>query len=279
MLLSKSCYCVYEGSYLLYQIDDSMKNRTLVLLFIVILTRSANSQEVKLGFQTGIGTYSMDGLKNIVDEVPNNLSFDSKVVSYFPAYIYYRSSVGIKFNDFGVGLVYTFQSTGSRVSAKDYSGYYHFDMKVHSNNPGIYGEIKIADGNIYKIYMYSLIGLSFSKLETLEYLKVNNDLLTNVKHNFKAQNYYLEPGLNFIHHFKSLSIGLNLGYMIHFGKEAFHTGTDKKSTLFDPVNQVSVKPNWNGIRIGLSIDCIFRGIGKNDISQDTPPSSGQAPGN
>lgn len=240
-----------------------MKNITLLVLYILILTQSANPQEVKFAFQTGIGTYSMDGLKNIVDEVPNNLSYDSKVVSNFPAYIYYRPSVIMKFSNFSVGMIYTFQSTGSRVSAKDYSGEYHFDMKVHSNTPGIYSEIKIADEEIYKIYLYSIIGIAFSKLETQEYLNLFNTILTNDKHNFKAHNYFLEPGINFTHSFKSLSIGINLGYMIQFGKEAFYAGTNKKNTLFDPVNQVSVKPNWNGIRVGFTIAYTFCLTGKN----------------
>jgi succinylglutamate desuccinylase len=126
-------------------------------------------------------------------------------------------------------------------------------MKVHSNTPGIYGEIKIADEEIYKIFLHSIIGVAFSKLETQQYLSVFNTVVTNENYNFKALNYFVEPGLNFTHPFKSLSIGINLGYMIQFGKQAFYRGTDKKNTLYDLVNQVSVKPNWNGIKFGLTI--------------------------
>jgi hypothetical protein len=230
-----------------------MKYKTLLILFILILSQKANSQDFKFGFQTGIGTYSMNGLKNLVNDAPDNLSFDSKVVSDFPPYIYYRPSAILKFSNFALGLVYSFQSTGARVSARDYSGDYRYDMKVLSKAPGIYSEIRLADEKLYTISLHSIIGMAFSKLETRQYLNVFNSMVTNLNYNFKSLNYFVEPGIDFTHPFKSLSLGINVGYMIQFGKQAFYEGTDKKNTLYDFVNQVSVKPNWNGIRVGLTI--------------------------
>jgi hypothetical protein len=230
-----------------------MTKRVLITLLLLISFIRANSQEFNFGFQTGIGTYSMKGLKNINKTVPQGLPFDTKLVSDFPAYFYYRPSIIIRFNDFGLGLVYSFQSTGSRISAKDYSGEYRFDMKIKSNTPGIYCEVKLSAENKFNFYLYSIIGPSFSNLETKEYFNVADTVLTNANYKFKAQNYYIEPGINFLFPVKAFSFGLNLGYLIQFGDQAFYTGNDKKNILFDTKNQVSVKPDWNGFRVGLSV--------------------------
>jgi hypothetical protein len=239
-----------------------MKNITLTMFFVLALIQLASPQEVKFAFQTGLGTYSMDGLKNLNCGITDQLQFDSKTVSDFPAYFYFRPSIVFNFKNLGIGLINTFQSTGSRVSAKDYSGEYHYDMKVHSNTPGIYFEYKIANEKMYSICFYSIMGVAFSKLETLNYLNVFNSLLTNEKTNYKAQNLYLEQGINCIHSFNYLSVGINLGYLLQFENEAFYTGGDKKNTLYDSVYQVSIKPNWNGIRAGLVISYSFIRPGK-----------------
>ena len=78
-------------------------------------------------------------------------------------------------------------------------------------------------------------------------------MLTNTNYKFKALNYYIEPGINFLFTLKSFSFGLNLGYLIQFGDQAFYTGNYKKNILFDTKNQLSVKPDWTGIRVGVSV--------------------------
>ncbi|MGD0755168.1 MAG: hypothetical protein ABR927_08925 [Bacteroidales bacterium] len=230
-----------------------MKKRVLITLLLLISFIRANSQEFNFGFQTGIGTYSMKGLKNINTSVPQGLPFDTKLVADFPAYFYYRPSMILRFKGFGLGLVYSFQSTGSRISAKDYSGEYRFDMKVRSSAPGIYCEVKLTAENNFNFYLYSIIGPSFSNLETKEYFNVADTMLINANYKFKAQNYYIEPGINILFPVKAFSFGLNFGYLVQFGDQAFYTGNDKKNILFDAKNQVSVKPDWNGIRGGLSV--------------------------
>lgn len=230
-----------------------MTKRVLITLFLLISFIRANSQEFNFGFQSGIGTYSMKGLKNINSEVPQGLPFDTKLVADFPAYFYFRPTMLIRFNNFCLGLVYSFQSTGSRISAKDYSGEYRFDMKVKSNAPGIYCEITLSAEDNFRFNLYSIIGPSFSNLETKEYFNVADTVLRNANYKFKAQNFYIEPGINFLLPLKAFSFGINLGYLVQFGDQAFYTGNNKKNILFDTKNQVSVKPDWDGIRIGLSV--------------------------
>jgi hypothetical protein len=70
---------------------------------------------------------------------------------------------------------------------------------------------------------------------------------------FKAQNYFLEPGLGYYYSIGSFSLGLNAGYFITIGSQAFYSGDSNKNRLHNYKNQKDVIPDWNGIRAGFSI--------------------------
>jgi hypothetical protein len=227
------------------------------ILYIIVLVLALDnyiySQDLKVGFTTGIGTYSMSGLKTINKAITESLPFDTQVVSGFPLYLYYQPKVVMKFADFSFGLVYTFQSTGSRISGKDYSGEYRFDMKVNSNNPGIYAEINILSKNNYKFSIYSNGGFVFTNLKMNEYFNLQDTLLTDASTKFKALNYYFEPGINATYSLSPvLSLALNAGYFIQFGSKGFYKESNKDYILTDPSNQKTINPDWNGIRVGIS---------------------------
>lgn len=230
-----------------------MYKKLLIVLIVFSLDQVANSQHVKFGYQVGLGTYSMKILKNINDQISGSLPFDSKVVDNFPEYLYFRPSVSLELAGYSIGLIYTFQSTGSRVSAKDFSGEYRFDTKVHSSAPGIYGDIKILTQKKSRLCIYSMAGLLFSKLKTHEFLTLQRSQVESQNIDFKAQNYFLEPGLSYYYFIGSFSLGLNAGYFVTIGSQAFYSGDSNKIRLHDYKNQQDVKPDWNGIRAGFSI--------------------------
>jgi hypothetical protein len=230
-----------------------MYKKTFIVLILFSLVQVANSQHVRFGYQIGLGTYSMNTLKNLNDQISESLPFDSKVVDNFPGYLYFRPSVCLEFARYSIGLIYTFQSTGSRISAKDFSGEYGFDTKVHSSAPGIYGDITILSVDRSRLCFYSMTGLLFSKLKTHESLILNSSQVENQNLEFKALNYFLEPGMSYYYSIGSFSLGLNAGYFITIGSQAFSSGNTNKTRLHDYKNQQDVKPDWNGIRAGLSI--------------------------
>jgi hypothetical protein len=230
-----------------------MYKKILIVLIVFSLVQVANSQYVKFGYQIGLGTYSMKTLKNINDQISESLPFDSKVVANFPGYLYFRPYVSLELAGYSIGLIYTFQSTGSRISAKDFSGEYHFDTKVRSSAPGIYGDVKILYKKKSRLCIYSIAGLIFSKLKTHEFLTLQSSQVQNQNIDFKAQNFFLEPGLSYYYSIGSFSLGLNAGYFISIGSQAFYSGNSNKNTLHDYKNQQDVIPDWNGIRAGFSI--------------------------
>jgi hypothetical protein len=230
-----------------------MCKKLFIVLILFSLVQVANSQHVKFGYQIGLGKYSMKTLKNINDQISESLPFDSKVVDNFPEYVYFRPSVSLELAWYSIGLICTFQSTGSRISAKDFSGEYRFDTMVRSIAPGIYGDIKILSQNKSRLCIYSMAGLLFSKLKTHEFLTLHSTQVENQNYYFKAQNYFLEPGLGYNYSIGSFSLGLNASYFITIGSQAFYRGDRNKIKLHDYKNQQDVKPDWNGIRAGFSI--------------------------
>lgn len=222
-------------------------------MIVLIIKGEAKAQNLMFDFQFGLGTYSMSGLKKINNNALAKIPFDTKLVSDFPAYWYYRPLVLMKFEDKNLGLIYTYQSTGSRISGKDYSGEYRFDMVVNSHCPGLYG-----NANVYLIgnFIFSVdasAGLNFSNLKINEYLNVFDSVITNKTTTFKALNYYFEPGLDIKYSFKHFYFGFNTGYFVTIGKEAFYTENDKQNKLYDGSNGSPIKPEWNGFRFGLSV--------------------------
>jgi len=229
-------------------------NKILFLLVLVLaLDNYIYSQDLKVGFTTGIGTYSMSDLKTINTAISQSLPFDTQVVSDFPPYLYYQPTVVMKFADFSFGFVYTFQSTGSRLSGKDYSGEYHFDMKVNSNNPGIYVEINMLAKQKYKFSIYSNAGLVFSNLKMSEYFNLQDTVLTDASNKYKALNYYVEPGIKATYSLSpEFSFAVNAGYFIQFGDKGFYKESNKDYILMDPTNQKPLNPGWNGFRVGVT---------------------------
>ena len=233
------------------------KKYTITALLLFFIFSCGYSQKFGIGLQTGIGTYRMSGLEDLNTYVIRNMPFDTRLVSDFPAYWYYRPSISFKFDQFSIGLLSTFQSTGSRVSAKDYSGEYRFDLKVKSHNPGIYAEVELFDKNNLHLTLSYIAGLSFSKLTMEEHSIILDQQQVNDKYKFKALNYFVEPGLNFYYQFYFLTLGINAGYFFQIGKQEYYTNDNKNAKLANPQANAPIKPDWNGFRVGASVRYSF----------------------
>ena len=106
--------------------------------------------------------------------------------------------------------------------------------------------------------LFNIAGLIFSKLNIHETLTLKSSHGENQSIDFKAQNYFLEPGIDYSYSIGSLSVGLNVGYFITIGSQGFYSGDNKKNSLQNSKNNQDVTPDWNGIRSGFSILYTFR---------------------
>lgn len=234
-----------------------MTKASYITLLFLLITIPCKTQHIKTGIQVGLGNYSMAGLKELNENALITTPFETELVHDFPAYFYYRPFILLKLKKISFGPVFTFQSTGSRISARDYSGEYLLDMVVSSNGPGIYDEIVLFDHNYIHYSFYSTFGTLFSNLKMKESLIVNDESLTDEKYKFKSFNYYLEAGLNISYSHNFLDFGFSAGFQIQAGDGSFRYSENKDTKLINTENYNPVRPGWNGFRAGLSVSYCF----------------------
>jgi hypothetical protein len=253
MLSDKSHDYLYSRPYVFYKIRFMMIRACLTAFLVSMSFFQGLSQELRIGFESGIGQYGMNDLKRVNNEIIKMLPFDSKVVSDFPAYFYYEPILALKVKKLGVGLLFTNYSTGSRVSAKDYSGEYRLDFLIRSNSIGLFGDYKIWSNGIYNILVSTTFRTMISKLEAIEYFCVNDSILTDESVKFNSLNYSLEPGLCLSRSFNRITTEVSMGYLFQVGDQPFHEVDNKESVLQSPDTKTPAEPGWNGFRIGLSV--------------------------
>jgi hypothetical protein len=110
--------------------------------FLILVCSEAVAQNVSAEFQAGTGTYTMNDLKDFNRVIKEDIPFDTKIVSDFPPFLNYAACFKLQVNNANLGLVYSFQTTGSRISGQDYSGEYYFDMTINGHAPGVSHQIQ-----------------------------------------------------------------------------------------------------------------------------------------
>lgn len=230
------------------------------LFYTVLLQMFISSligQTFKIEYQQGYGSYSMKDLKQLNETISSELQFTTGIENNFPMYWFFRPSISLVFKNYEIAINYGFQSTGSRVSAKDYSGEYFLDLEVESHSPGILIAIKLNDFNQFSLNLYTNVGVYYTNLKLEESFTLDNESLINESISLKGFNYFFEPGLRLNYPINSFNLALNAGYNIQLGEQGFYAENNKKYELRNPNTNNIVSPGWNGIRIGLAIGYTF----------------------
>jgi hypothetical protein len=230
-----------------------MKFRILICGLMLGVSSSLMCQEISLGMTTGISTYSMTDMKALNEALYPD--FDAKLVSDFPPYVYFQPDLKFTWVRISLSLEYTYFSTGSRISAKDYSGEYRLDMLVHSNNAGIMLGWELIRKNKVRLMAGVKGGMAFSGLKAVYYLELNNSVKNEFNNKLKAIHYYFEPCLDLDYYIlPKVSLGLQGGYYFDIGNKPFKSDF----TLTNPETGYTVGPDWKGIRIGIAVSYVIR---------------------
>ena len=70
--------------------------RNVLIIILLLLSISVFSQRFVVEFETGLGSYSMSELSEVMRQSAQQSMLSPKVVSDFPAYLFYRPGIGIK---------------------------------------------------------------------------------------------------------------------------------------------------------------------------------------
>jgi hypothetical protein len=233
--------------------------KVLVSLMLVSFPVFLWSQELKIGFQSGFEGNSMFELKDLNTSIMSTIPFDTKVVSDFPGYMYYQPSISLAFKRFGIGLNFSNNSTGSRVSGKDYSGEFRFDLRLRKNSPGLFIEYYLFTERDmgFRLLCEGEGGFMFSSLHLEQNLIANSSTLLNDSYDFKAKNYFFQPGLKAVYRLNSFEFEINAAYLLQFGDGTFYNESDSKLMLLNSKTGAPVKPEWSGFKIGVGINFVL----------------------
>jgi len=220
---------------------------------VFLLHIRCNAQQSGFELELGVGSYNMNNLKELNSYIQKNLGFHTEVTANFPIYPYFRASAFMNVKGNQVGLACSFHSTGSRVSASDYSGEYRFENLLNAYVPGIFVATPITQKG--KLHLEGRLegGVIFSKMENNEYFRLYDTVYINSAYKFKSVNVYLEPGIRMRYSVHQFVCGFYAGYLVQFGKQGFFIDDRKNSQVLNPATNSVLKPGWDGFRISISL--------------------------
>jgi hypothetical protein len=232
--------------------------KLFLIQIIISLAVSSYSQDISIGFQSGFGTYRMSELKEFNKIILRQIPFDAELVAGYPAWFYYRPEISFSNNNLRTGLRLVINSTGSRISYRDYSGAYTFDTRVKAFSPGFF-----VDALVWQLtekanfYASCEAGIIFSTLKIDELLVIGEEENRQPQMLLRSINFSVDPGAKFVYSLTPVvALSLNAGYVIQFGKGYF-TSIDNEAISYGSDDDAA-SPDWSGLRVGISAIISFK---------------------
>lgn len=229
--------------------------RTIVLVVIFInLNLPSFSQYSDFGVQIGLGSFIMAEFKSLNEMVQSSLPFETKVTNNFPMNIVYKIYSHVTYNNnIGLGLKYSFSSSGSIISREDYSGSYYFKNQVNFQSPGIIIDYSFITSSKVKIIVYNELGWEFSRSKMHENLTLN-PLVQEDINKYRSVNIFTEPGFRVVYPYNDkINLGFFAACLIDSNSQIKEsTTTFKVEELYD-FSHGDYSLNWSGLRLGLSV--------------------------
>lgn len=224
-----------------------MRNIKIVFVAILLLVPVSAWSQVSFSAEAGFATYKMDQLKGLNDLQKQSLPFDVQTVDNFNPGIDIGTSAQVKvFSDVLLGICYQYNTTGSRIGLRDYSGYYTFDQIVNGHFLGIGPEWIIDELKEYRISFSIMTGVLLTRIKMKETLSLSGEREQSSEY-FSAFSIPVYPALKVSVPFKDWLDGfLTLGYLIDTGGEV-HLRSNSSAVLMN--GDESVKTEWSGFRI------------------------------
>jgi len=226
-----------------------MKRITIIILLLASLSGISTAQKFRFEAGYGFASNSMNDLKLAYDMILKGLPVAGKITDDFPSLPFESFAITAQLGEaFIFGLTGTHNTTGARISYKDFSGEYKFDSKLTSWTPGLRIGANLFKGKI-SVSGFADVAYSFTKLKTDEIM-----LTFKEKKSYKANSFSVQPQIRLSHQIRQFEISLNGGYQYDFGG-VFTLGGNK---MINTITDESVSANWSGYRFMLNLGYCFR---------------------
>jgi len=236
-----------------------MKRRIFYFIVLFQITNNLMAQTTKFGFETGIGSYQMTDLKTYMNNAIQDNILQPKIVTNFPAYLYFQPSITFCNKLMNWGFNFAIVSTGARASMRDYSGEYRYDNKVVGFAPAFFEEFLLYKKEKLSLYLHADVGLVYSNVQLSEYFIVNTQEYSNESIKLMSFSLFAKPVIKAIYPINDkLNIEANIGYHFDIYSGPLVQETDPITYFRYALFQSGQKTQWNGIRIGLGSTYNFK---------------------
>jgi len=236
----------------------NMKKLFLLILYFNVLFHMSAQSQVSFQVYGGLATYKMDGLKEFNELVGESVPFDiSNVDNFDPGFYFGASAHTALFSNLMLGLSYQYNTTGSRIGIKDYSGYYNFDQIVNGHLLGIEPGVIMTETSKYRLIFTIMSGALFTLVKTEEVLSVSGQKEEDQEY-MSAFSIPVYPSINLYVPVNDLISGyFSAGYLVDTGGKVHLKGN---RDAFLNIGGYPVKTGWTGLRIsaGLMLNLVPR---------------------
>ena len=232
---------------------------SLILLFLsirVFTSEDVFSQSITVGFNAGIGTYSMAGLKQLQLYRIDFVGLPAEVVEDFPPYWNSGFELGVALPRFPsrLTLFYQYASTGARVSSWDYSGEMHLDLIANCNQLGANIEQDFFHRQFFSIGAGLKVSYLTTEVKTVDYLRINNESREE-RARLISRGAGVEPGISAGFKVAFFRFALYGGYLWGFSEGLRLPGTPKVYLKL-PTDE-NVSPDWSGWRAMIKVNVLI----------------------
>jgi hypothetical protein len=233
-----------------------------LFLGIIFATITLKAQNTLFGLGGGGGTFYMNSIREFNQIIVKQLPFKPAIKDNFPPYFFSKVELLYCFpENLAIGINFSSTSTGSRYSLADYSGKYTLDNIQQGLFPGIKLLLGKAPGKSNGINFSLEGGAVFSKMTVNEKIIIY-DKPTKDINEFNAQGFYVQPGICYFQNIiRRVKVCANLSYYLDFEK-GYHLPNKKDQVLINSETKKPIKPQWDGIRLGITAYWSFRNNSK-----------------
>ena len=223
----------------------------IIIVFVAgCMPAELHGQSILLGFQLGWGYYQMNEMSEFINDT--DIPLDTRVVYDYPPYFIFQPELSWGNDTFSIGLCDAFQSTGARISVKDYTGEYRMDSRVKSHAPALVYKRRITEFKGIQQRLYCKAGMGFTRMVLQEYFELNDEVYFDDSYYFRSMYGFLEPGVSFSYTYRFITLAMNMGYFLQYYSSPLKE-EETGSTFWASNSNTNARANWSGIRFGLSL--------------------------
>ncbi|CAD5298729.1 MULTISPECIES: hypothetical protein [unclassified Imperialibacter] len=235
------------------------------VVYFFLFTQEVRSQSVSLSFESTYGTYDMEDFKTAQNNIPfiflgyGRINLPYKIYSNFEPYYGYNGMLTLHLEKLEVSIENGANSTGSRLSYKDYSGTFESDQLVSNKywGAGISPfKMSLTDAFFIRPRLVSGVSLSSYSMENFAELTNTNSYINQLIV-VKSKQLFFEPqasiGFTKYRFIVSASVGYHL--QVVSLKEKVIEGSEAEWQAYFPSGEP--KPQWNGVRLKAGLGFIL----------------------